>query len=164
MKKTILLVAALSVSSCTVVGDMDTDEKYMTIAGTAIGGIIGYQFGDGALRLLSTGVGAAIGGISGLTLARNMTTSDRWAFDKTAAATLDHGPTGQTQGWNNPETGNNGSFTPVRSYKGQGGFTCRDVYITVSGNEGFQLEKMSACQQPDGAWRFVGGWKSGANY
>jgi len=163
MKKIMIFVAALSVSSCAIVGEMDQNEKLYTVGGAGLGALIGYQFGGGAASVIYSGLGATIGGLTGLSYARSMTVSDRWAFDKTASATLDNGQLGQTQGWNNPETGHNGSFTPVRSYKGQGGFTCRDIYVTVNGKQGFHLEKMSACQQPDGAWRFVGGWNGGAS-
>ncbi len=156
MKKILTLVIALSVSSCSIVGDMDGNEKTLALAGAGVGALVGYQFGGGASRMIYTGLGAALGGVTGLTFARNMTLADSWAFDSAAASTLDNGPNGVTQGWSNPQTGHNGSFTPVRTYAGQGGLPCREIYVTVSGQQGFQLEKLSACQQPDGAWRFVG--------
>jgi len=156
MKKVLVLVAALSVASCAIVGEMDNKQKFVAAASTVAGALIGYQLGGGNAAYLYAAGGAVAGGLFGLSVAQNLDFTDRWSFDKSAANSFDTSPDGITTSWSNPQTGHNGSFTPVNSYKTAQGFTCRDIYLTVNGKSGFQLEKMTACQQPDGAWRFVG--------
>jgi hypothetical protein len=57
--------------------------------------------------------------------------------------------------WSNPETGNRGRFTPVRTYQTEGGYFCRDFEeeLTVAGRTEV-YENNHACRAEDGIWRF----------
>ena len=72
---------------------------------------------------------------------------------KQAQQSLEYGRTGQSAGWQNPDSGNSGSFTPTRTYQQPGGQYCREYQqqIVVGGEK--QTSYGTACRQPDGTWQ-----------
>ena len=58
-------------------------------------------------------------------------------------------PIGKTIAWNNPNTGNYGTVTPVREGTSNTGEYCREFRQTIGGTKGYAV----ACRQGDGAWR-----------
>jgi len=57
----------------------------------------------------------------------------------------------------NPDTGYSGSFTPTRTYRvADGRYCCEYVQTVMIGGEEHQAYG-TACRQPDGAWKIVGG-------
>jgi surface antigen len=66
-------------------------------------------------------------------------------------------PIGEAIVWNNPNSGNSGTVTPVRDGRSTAGSYCREFQTEVT--VGGQREKAHgvACQQPDGSWRIVEG-------
>ncbi len=58
-------------------------------------------------------------------------------------------PIGKTIAWNNPNTGNYGTVTPVREGTSNTGEYCREFRQTIGGTKRYAV----ACRQGDGAWR-----------
>ncbi len=58
-------------------------------------------------------------------------------------------PIGKTIAWNNPNTGNYGTVTPVREGTSNTGEYCREFRRTIGGTKRYAV----ACRQGDGAWR-----------
>lgn len=128
---------------------------------TGVGAALGAA-GGGLLAAATGGSGAAIaggvllGGLAGGALGSVLDDQDR----RTAAFTTEHAletvPSGQTTTWRNPDSGNSGSVTPIRTYQEAGsGEFCREFEQSV--NVGGQRQRGfgTACRQPDGSWRIV---------
>ena len=140
-----LLVIAMS--GCTAPA---TQEQSGMVIGGLLGGLLGAQVGQGSGRtaaiILGTVVGANIGGNVG----RSMDETDRL---KTAHA-LESVRTGVPTRWVNPDTRNQYTVVPTRTYDASSG-PCREY--TVDAVIGGRIEKVvgTACRQADGSWRTV---------
>jgi surface antigen len=147
-----LVRAAVVVLSATMVAGCETPTKEQTgtVLGGVAGGVLGNQIGHGHGRTAAVIGGTLIGALVGGAIGREMDQNDRYR----AQQALEYTPTHQSSSWQNPDTGNQYTVTPVRTYETAQG-PCReyetDAYIdgrreTVVG---------SACRQPDGTWRAV---------
>jgi surface antigen len=128
-----------------------TQEQSGLVIGGILGGLIGSHVGQGdgrtAAIILGTVIGANIGGNVG----RSMDDSDRL---KTSLA-LENVRTGVPSRWVNPDTRNQYTVVPTRTYDATSGAPCREY--TVDAVIGGRLEKVvgTACRQADGSWRTV---------
>lgn len=120
------------------------------VIGGVLGGMLGSQIGGGhgntAAVIVGTLAGAAVGGAVG----RSMDETDRL---KTSLA-LENVRTGVPSTWRNPDTGNQYTVVPTRTYDSSQG-PCREY--TVDAKVGGKTEKVygTACRQADGSWRVV---------
>jgi surface antigen len=65
-------------------------------------------------------------------------------------------PIGQTISWNNPDSGNSGTYTPVRDGTNtSSGAYCREYQTTVTVGGKTEDAYGTACRQPDGSWKIV---------
>ena len=125
-----------------------TQEQTGMVIGGVLGGVLGHQVGRGsgqtAATIIGTIVGAAVGGAVG----RSMDETDRMK----TAATLETVRTGVPSTWRNPDTGNQYTVVPTRTYDTAQG-PCREY--TVDAVVAGKKEKVygTACRQPDGSWR-----------
>ena len=125
-----------------------TKEQSGMVIGGIVGGVVGSHVGGGhgmtAATIVGTLVGAAIGGSIG----RSMDDTDRLK----AAHTLETVRTGVSSQWHNPDTGNDYTVTPTRTYETSEG-PCREY--TMDAMIGGKKETVygTACRQPDGSWR-----------
>lgn len=141
-----LVAAGLAVSGCTTT-DGPNQQTGMVIGG-ALGGILGSQVGKGSGRtaaiIIGTLAGAAIGGNVG----RSMDDTDRLK----AAQSLETVRTGVPSSWRNPDSGNQYTVVPTRTYETNTG-PCREY--TIDAVVGGRPDKVygTACRQPDGSWK-----------
>ncbi len=154
MKKTVvfrvLTIAFIAVflSACANMDSRGQNEQAGMIIGGVLGGILGNQVGKGdgrtAAVIAGTMIGAAIGGNVG----RSMDEADRL---KTAHS-LETVRTGVPSQWVNPDSGNQYTVTPTRTY-GDASGPCREY--TVDAVVGGKKDKLygTACRQPDGSWK-----------
>ncbi len=125
-----------------------TQEQTGMVIGGVLGGVLGHQVGRGsgqtAATIIGTIVGAAVGGAVG----RSMDETDRMK----TAATLETVRTGVPSTWRNPDTGNQYTVVPTRTYDTAQG-PCREY--TVDAVVAAKKDKVygTACRQPDGSWR-----------
>jgi surface antigen len=144
---------AAAVAGCTPY-DYGPRETVGGLGGAALGGLLGSQFGSGTGKLAATGAGVLIGGLLGSSIGRSMDEADQQRANA-AVVQAQSGPLGQPIAWNNPQSGNYGTVTPIRDGTSASGQYCREFQqtITVGGRreQGFG----TACQQPDGTWRIV---------
>jgi surface antigen len=153
MKRKILssiaLATVLSVTGCATY--QGPQEQTGMVIGGILGGVLGDQVGGGhgrtAAIIAGTLAGAAIGGAIG----HNMDETDRMR----TAQTLETVRTGVPSRWNNPDTGNDYTVVPTRTYDTSSG-PCREY--TIDAMIGGRKEKVygTACRQPDGSWRVQG--------
>lgn len=150
----VMSVAALSLGACESIQNAGTKESVGGVSGAVLGGLAGSKIGDGSGQLWATGAGALIGALVGSEIGKSLDKADMAYANK--ATTRAHGTSiGDTITWNNPESGNSGSVTPVRDGYSSAGRYCREYQqtIIVGGQE--QSAYGTACQSPDGSWEIV---------
>ena len=147
-----LLIIASLMSGCA--NDPNQKQNIGTVLGGASGALLGATLGRGDGQLVAVAVGAVAGAFIGNRIGASMDKTDALALESNAQKSLEQVPVGQTTTWNNPDTGNHGSFTPTKTYKSESGY-CREFTqkITVAGKT--QDGYGTACRQPDGSWKIV---------
>jgi surface antigen len=149
----LLLAASLSLSACQGEG-----EGLGTLIGAGLGAFIGHEIGgsgDGAVigTMMGTVIGASLGGSVG----RKMDEADRLAAGQARYAALENYQTDESSYWYNPDSGNQGSYTPQPAYQTNEGQYCREYTqnITIGGET--ETGYGTACRQPDGSWKIING-------
>ena len=143
----ILLTVVLATAGCATT-NKGSNEQAGVIIGGILGGVLGSNVGKGngrtAAIIVGTIVGAAIGGNVG----QSMDETDRL---KTAHS-LENVRTGVPSSWQNPDTGNEYTVVPTKTYETSSG-PCREY--TIDANIGGKKEQVygTACRQPDGTWK-----------
>ncbi|MDA3920674.1 MAG: RT0821/Lpp0805 family surface protein [Salinisphaera sp.] len=140
-----VVLAVSSISGCANWSNSDTG----TVVGGAAGGALGSQIGGkGAGRTIATVVGTLAGAALGNRVGGHFDNRDR----NQLGSALESNQTGSTSSWTNPDTNNNYSVTPTRTYE-QGNQPCRN--FTMNANVNGKPEKVNgtACRQPDGTWK-----------
>jgi surface antigen len=122
------------------------------LGGAAAGGLLGAALGGGGTGIAA---GTILGGLIGGAIGNRMDTADRERANTAAAQALEAAPSGQSVAWRNPDNGNTGAVTPVRTYQTSTGEYCREYTQTITiGGEKHQSYG-TACRQADGTWRIV---------
>jgi surface antigen len=147
----LLMLVVVAVTGCATVED-NPKTTIGALGGGAFGGLIAAAAGGGGAAI----AGAVIGGALLGALGGNMLDQR----DKRLAAEAQHraleaGRTGQPVAWQNPDTGHQGTVTPVRTYQ-SGGAYCREFQsdVTIDGKN--ERAYGTACRQPDGSWKVQG--------
>jgi surface antigen len=141
-------VLSLAMLGCTAPA---TQEQSGMVIGGLLGGLLGSQAGQGDGRTAAIILGTVVGSNIGGNVGRSMDETDRL---KTAHA-LETVRTGVPSRWVNPDTRNQYTVVPTRTYDAASGGPCREY--TVDAVIGGKREKVvgTACRQADGSWRTV---------
>ncbi len=125
------------------------------IVGGILGAVAGAQVGNGKGQLVAVGVGTVIGALIGSDVGRSMDERDRAYATGSFGHAMEATPTCTTITWNNQQTGNYGSVTPVQTYEPEPGRYCREFQqqVVIGGEP--QDAYGTACRQPDGSWEIV---------
>jgi surface antigen len=123
MKRNLSTLAALLCLSLAVVpgaradchGSTGGNEIVGTLLGAAIGGLVGSQIGGGTGNKVAIGAGVLAGGLLGNKLGNDLDCQDRNYHGAAAQDALENQRTGNSSTWENPDSGNEGSITPVRT-------------------------------------------------
>lgn len=150
--KRILKIAAvgvimLSLAACQSMGPKGT---VGALGGAAAGGLLGSVLGGGAAGIAA---GVLMGGLLGGAVGDSMDQADRRYAAQTANRSLETVPTGGSSGWNNPDNGHSGTFTPTRTYQTRSGQYCREYQQTVTVGGRQQSAYGTACRMQDGSWQ-----------
>lgn len=142
------VAAALSLACATVQDNPKTTVGSM--GGAAAGGLIGAAAGGGTTGIIG---GVLLGGLLGGALGNALDQRDKELALKQAQYSLENSKVGQTSQWQNPDSGNSGTFTPTRTYQTESGQYCREYQqeILVGGEK--HSSYGTACRQPDGTWK-----------
>lgn len=154
MMKTPLLAVVLVAGMLGGCANTGPKETVGGLGGAALGGLLGAQIGQGAGNLAATAVGVVIGGILGTQLGQSLDKADQM-YAQQAAAQAYNAPVGQTITWNNPNTGNSGSYTTTKTGTTASGLACREFQQTITVGGKREQAYGTACKQPDGAWKIV---------
>lgn len=146
------LALSLLVAGCASTGPKEG-------AGTVIGGVggavIGSQFGGGTGQIIGTAVGAIAGAMIGQSIGKSLDRADRQEMERTAQYSLENARVNESTTWHNPDSGNSGSITPIRTYQAEGERYCREYRQTVVIGGKEEEAYGTACRQPDGTWVIV---------
>jgi len=157
MKKFIvatLAVSMLALTACQTTSDWGPKQGVGTVAGAVGGGLLGSQIGHGSGKLWATGAGAVLGALVGSEIGKSLDNADRAAMAN-ANNRANAAPLGQQITWNNPESGNYGTVTPIRDGSTASGQYCREYQQTITVGGKTQQGYGTACRQPDGQWKVV---------
>lgn len=154
------LVASLSLGGCAPQGEqnawgMGNKQTMGALGGAVLGGVVGSKVGKGSGSKWATGAGAVLGALAGSSIGKSLDAADRaaaaQAWDRAYTA-----PIGQTVRWNNPDSGNYGTVTPVR--EGRSTTTngvCREYKQSIFVGGQAETAVGTACQNGDGTWTMV---------
>jgi surface antigen len=146
-------LALAAAAGCTAkVGDK---EAIGTMLGAVAGGIAGSQVGKGRGKLLATGVGTLLGAALGNEIGKSLDRADRLAMQRTTQQSLETAKIGTTSTWKNPDSGNQGTITPRKTYKKPDGTYCREFQQTITVGGRTERAYGTACRQPDGSWKII---------
>lgn len=123
--------------------------------GAIAGGVAGAQFGKGDGKLLTTAIGALAGAGIGSSIGASLDRADMTYYNTAQQKALETAQPGQTLPWNNPQSGNSGTFTPAKPYKNADGQYCREFTQKINVGGQAQTGYGTACRQPDGSWQIV---------
>lgn len=159
MKKIMMtgfLALALGLSACQT-DSWGTKQTVGTGAGAVLGGLAGSQIGGGSGRLWATGAGALLGALAGSEIGMSLDRADRMYMGD-AQSKAYSAPIGEPIVWNNPESGNHGTYVATREGTNKTtGRYCREYQQTVYVGGKQESAYGTACQQPDGSWEIVNG-------
>lgn len=127
-----------------------SQEQGGMIVGGLLGGVLGSQVGRGTGRTAAIIVGTLVGATIGGNVGRSMDDTDRL---KTAHA-LESVRTTVPSTWVNPDTRNQYTVTPTRTYEVASG-PCREYTMKalIAGRP--ETVYGTACRQADGSWKVV---------
>jgi len=131
-----------------------TKQTVGTGAGAVLGGLAGSQIGSGSGQLWATGAGVLLGALAGGEIGASLDRAD-YMYMEQAQHRSYSAPVGETIVWNNPESGNHGTYTAVREGSSTSGRYCREYQQTVYVGGKQESAYGQACQQPDGSWEIV---------
>lgn len=148
MDKRKLLITSLLAGALGLAGCETNQQQTGQVIGAIAGGVLGNQVGSGSGRVAATIAGTMLGGYLGGELGRAMDENDRYK----ASEALESTPTNRSVSWHNPDTGNDYSVTPTKTYY-EDSRPCREY--TTEAWIGGKRETVygTACRQPDGSWQ-----------
>jgi len=144
-----LCVVALVFSACATAQD-NPKTTIGALGGAAAGGLIGAAAGGSPAAIAG---GVILGGLLGGAVGNALDQRDKEMAMKEAQYSLEHSKVGNSSQWQNPDSGNSGTFTPTRTYQTESGQYCREYTqeILVAGEK--HESYGTACRQPDGTWQ-----------
>ncbi|MDW7645188.1 MAG: RT0821/Lpp0805 family surface protein [Desulfuromonadales bacterium] len=155
MKKMLAMITLVALVLTGCAPTAGPKEETGTLLGATGGALLGAQVGSGRGRLVAVAVGTLAGALLGQEIGRSLDRADRLAMEQNAQYALEYTRTNQTTNWVNPDSGNSGTFTPVRTYQAAENQYCREYQQTVIIGGQQQLAYGTACRQPDGSWLIV---------
>lgn len=142
----LVMASSLALSGCAT--NQGQNEQAGMVIGGLLGGVLGSQVGEGNGRTAAIIAGSLVGAAIGGNVGRSMDEVDRMK----TAQTLETVRTGVPARWHNPDTGNEYTVTPTRTYETSSG-PCREY--TIDAVVGGRNEEVygTACRQSDGSWK-----------
>jgi surface antigen len=126
-----------------------------TLLGAGLGALIGSNVGSGKGQLTAVALGALVGAWAGSEVGKSLDKADRLFAEKNAQDSLEYAQVGQKQTWQNPDSGNSGTFTPTRTYQTKNMQDCREFITTIYVAGKKETATGRACRNKDGTWKIV---------
>ncbi len=142
-----------TLAACTDTGGFSS-EGLGTVGGGIAGGFLGSQFGEGSGKVVASVAGALLGAWAGGKIVQGLNAQDRTYYSN-AANQAYSAPNGQTITWANPQSGAQGTITPVRTGTTSSGDVCREYQQTITVGGKTERAYGTACRQADGSWKII---------
>ncbi len=152
MKKTVIILMVGSLLFVGCAQHMGPKEGAGTLLGATAGAVLGSHVGKGKGNIVAIAIGTLAGAMFGQEIGRSLDQADRIAMGQNAQYALEHTRNNETTSWNNPDSGNNGTISPSRTYQVSTGQYCREYRQTVVIGGQEREAYGTACRQPDGNW------------
>ena len=151
---TAVALVAVFLTACAQMQD-NPKQTAGTLVGAGLGALAGSQIGGGKGQLAAVAIGALGGAWLGGEAGKSLDRADKMYAERSAQQALEYNTQGQTAAWRNPDTGHQGSTTPVDTYRTAGGEDCRvyETDVTIDGRT--ERATGRACRQGDGTWRVI---------
>ena len=156
-KSAVALVAgafALALAGCEN-GPQANKQTAGTVLGGITGAVVGAQFGSGTGRLVGVAAGTLLGAFIGSEIGKSLDKADVAEMERANQQALERNRSDQTSSWRNPDSGNSGTITPVRTTQNTAGQYCREYRQTITVDGKTEEAYGTACRQPDGSWKVV---------
>jgi len=152
----LIVIAALGLSACAQTGETVKNNPKTTMGGmlgAAGGGLIAAAAGASPAGIVG---GVLIGGLVGGAVGNALDQKDKEMAQQAAQHAFENSRTGESSAWQNPDSGNSGTITPIQTYQTPSGQYCREYEqdIVVGGQP--QKSYGTACRQGDGSWQIQG--------
>ena len=135
---------SISLTAC-----QTTNENTGQVLGGVLGGVLGSQVGGGKGKTAAIIAGTIAGAYFGGKIGKTMDTGDKQkAYDS-----LEHNQTNQASSWNNPDSGNDYTVTPTKTYSSASG-PCREYSTEVVIDGRRETATGTACRE-NGSWRVI---------
>lgn len=156
MKKITTPVLILIVSVLTGCANLPaTNQTQGTVAGGAIGALLGSTVGDGRGKVWATAAGAIGGALAGSHIGKRLDSQDHRAMQKAAYSALESKKSNTKTNWVNPDSGNAGTITPTRTIEMADGKFCREYTSMIEVGGESETAYGTACRQDDGSWKIA---------
>ena len=146
-----LLSAAVVAALATACETPPTKETKGAVAGAVVGGVVGSTIGGGTGRTVAIVAGTFAGMLIGGHIGGKMDEADKLRAEKA----LEDNQTGQKTTWKNPDSGNQYTVTPTKTYEASGA-PCRDFTVDANVDGKADTVKGTACRTADGTWKVKG--------
>ena len=147
MRNLIIAIATISILAVAGCQGMPKQDQG-ALAGAALGGAVGHNFGSGRGKVLATFAGAVLGAFAGSNIGRRLDGYD----ESQAQRALEYNETGAPTSWVNPDQGHEVTFVPTETYRRDSGQYCREYRTHVEVGHDVEEAYGTACRQPDGSW------------
>jgi len=145
----LFIIATLSFSLIGCQSSPTQQENTGRVIGAVVGGVLGSNVGKGRGRTAAIIAGTILGGYLGGKVGKTMDDNDRYR----ASQAFETNPTNQPSSWRNPDSGNEYTVTPTRTYASDRG-PCRDYKTEVVIDGRHEQATGTACRE-NGQWRIV---------
>ncbi len=148
------VMVSLGVTACTT-SQGNQKQQAGSLLGGALGAVIGSQFGEGSGRDYAIAAGAILGALAGSNIGAQLDERDRLLAGQAQSKALNRADVNETISWNNPNSGNSGTYTPTRNGTSSSGQYCREYKqeIIIDGRR--ETGYGTACQRSDGSWEII---------
>ncbi|MCB2081348.1 MAG: glycine zipper 2TM domain-containing protein [Rickettsiales bacterium] len=159
MKKLVSAVLVLSMATaCSQNAGRDggiRKQDMGALTGAIAGAWIGSNTGKGKGKIVGTAVGTLLGAMAGSEIGASLDRADVAYHNRAAQTALETKKIGVASTWVNPDNGNTGTITPVRTFQTQEGRYCREYTQTISVGGRSEEGHGTACREPDGTWKII---------
>lgn len=141
-----MTLLAVALTGCNSI----TKQDMGVLAGGTAGALLGSQFGQGSGQAVAIAAGAVAGALVGGQIGKYMDKTDKLEMDQALEGTR----TGQSTSWRNPDSGNQYTVKPTKTYY-KNNQACREYTTTawIGGKKENVYGK--ACRQSDGSWKVM---------
>lgn len=125
-----------------------------TLAGAGLGALVGSKVGKGNGQLVGVALGTILGAGLGNSIGTSLDRADMAKANQASQNAFESAPSGQQIAWQNPDSGNSGTITPMRTYQEPNtGQYCREYNQTITVGGKTEQAYGKACRQIDGTWK-----------